>query len=175
MLIGVELWTSGLRIHSSFSWSAATINTTFSPLSDGLNDQPDVNEPFVPFFFSQSILESRSGSRCFATFLSTQIDAVRAKNAETSSEGRTTVEVRTFPALEVNHLTWWPRNLSRLLSAVQRTWVRIPDFETVHLAKKVHILQSWALLVRFEWVALNKLKSFFALLVCGKFCFECHF
>ena len=67
----------------------------------GLREDPDSNGPFVPFFYSQSIIESRSGSRCFSRFLSTQIDAVTvvAKNIDSSSDRRS-IEVRKSNGLK---------------------------------------------------------------------------
>ena len=69
----------------------------FKLFSDGQFEQGDTNGPFVPYFFEQSILESRSSSRCFETFLVSHVDAVSAKslsNVDSMAEmGRNSIEV----------------------------------------------------------------------------------
>ena len=97
-----SIWTlAHYWTEASFLFKSPGVLILSYSISDGQFEQADPNGPFVPYFYQQSILETRSSSRCFETFISTHIESIVNRNSgpETSTDGsagRNAIEVGQF-------------------------------------------------------------------------------
>ena len=124
----------------------SSLTTAYTQVWESTALPADPPPPLTDFFLFQTASttsptstsrSSRSSSRSRSLSPDPALDVSRRSCrrrstpcAQKTPKRRTAVEVRMFPALKINLMAGWSRNISRLLSAVKRTWVRIPDFET---------------------------------------------